>query len=240
MSVTSPRAASDFHHCRHLKCRAHKRFGGCTRWNPRHLLWKKIKHDILSVSKSVAWYQKYMHIKACLVTGYTPRVWRQVKMMFIPATGKVNYTQAKAYCTISLLSFIWKMMQEFKTRNITTETMGNVPYIYINLTTNQGSPHKPQSTRCVHIYRRQWKTGSYTWAFRDIKEASDSTSHDITHVAKWHGLENTLQWWFGSMLGGRKITATLTVETLEGSVAKCCSQRGSLPHSCEAWLKTNP
>jgi len=42
------------------------------------------------------------------------------------------------------------------------------------------------------------------------------------------------------MLGGRKITATLTGETLEGSVAKCCLQRGAvLPHSCEAWLLTN-
>jgi hypothetical protein len=30
------------------------------------------------------------------------------------------------------------------------------------------------------------------------------------------------------MLGGRKITATLTGETLEGSVANCCLQRGIL------------
>jgi len=36
---------------------------------------------------------------------------------------------------------------------------------------------------------------------------------------------------------GRKITATLTGESLEGSVAKCCLERGILlPHSCEAWL----
>ena len=32
-----------------------------------------IKYDILCVSKSVAWYQKYAHITACLVTGYIPR-----------------------------------------------------------------------------------------------------------------------------------------------------------------------
>jgi len=39
------------------------------------------------------------------------------------------------------------------------------------------------------------------------------------------------------MLGGRKITATLTGETLEGSVAKGCPQRGIvLPHSYEVWL----
>ena len=35
------------------------------------LIVEKTKHDILSVSKSVAWYQKNMHIKACLVMGYT-------------------------------------------------------------------------------------------------------------------------------------------------------------------------
>ena len=71
----------------------------------------------------------YVHIEACLAAGYTPRVWRQFKMMFIPATGKVNYTQGKAYCPISLQSFMQKMMQKFKTRNIRDETLGNVPYI---------------------------------------------------------------------------------------------------------------
>jgi len=39
------------------------------------------------------------------------------------------------------------------------------------------------------------------------------------------------------MLAGRKITATLTGETLEGFVAKCCLQRGiSLSHNCVVWL----
>jgi len=41
------------------------------------------------------------------------------------------------------------------------------------------------------------------------------------------------------MLGGRKMKAKLTGVTLEGSVAKGCPQRGTLHHSCEAWLKTN-
>jgi len=82
------------------------------------LLWKKIKYDIITVSKSVVSYQKYMHIKVCAYSSlpsnrYTPRAWRQVKMMFIPVNGKVNYTQAKAYCPISLLSLVQKMMQKF-------------------------------------------------------------------------------------------------------------------------------
>jgi len=52
---------------------------------------EKIQHDILSVSKSVACYQKYVHIKNCLVKGYTPRAWGQVKVTFIPATGSQLY-----------------------------------------------------------------------------------------------------------------------------------------------------
>ena len=41
------------------------------------------------------------------------------------------------------------------------------------------------------------------------------------------------------MLGGRKITATLRGETLEGPVAKGGPQRGIiLPHNCEEWLQT--
>jgi hypothetical protein len=78
--------------------------------------------------------------------GYIPTVWIQFKMMFIPATGKVKYTQGKAYCPISLLSFMEKMMQKFTTRNVRNETLGNVPYIYNNLPTNHRSPHKPQCT----------------------------------------------------------------------------------------------
>jgi len=41
------------------------------------------------------------------------------------------------------------------------------------------------------------------------------------------------------MLGGRKITATLIGEILKGSVVKGCAERGTLPYSSEAWLKTN-
>jgi hypothetical protein len=78
-----------------------------------------------------------VHNKAFLVTGYIPRAQRQVNMMFIPANGKVNYTQEKAY---------GKMNQKFVTRNVNDETMGHVPYIYTNLPTNQVSPQKAQCT----------------------------------------------------------------------------------------------
>ena len=57
-------------------------------------------------------------------------------MTFISATGKVIYTQTKAYCPISLLSFMQKAVQKLVTRNTKDETLGHVPYIYNNLPTH--------------------------------------------------------------------------------------------------------
>jgi len=65
---------------------------------------------------------------------------------FIPAPGEVNYTQAKAYCPISLLSFMQKTMQKLVTGNIKEEALGHDTYIYSNLPTNQVSTQKLQCT----------------------------------------------------------------------------------------------
>ena len=46
-------------------------------------------------------------------------------MTFVPAPAKVNYTQAKAHCIISLLSS--RKQCKFGDRNIKDETMGHVP-----------------------------------------------------------------------------------------------------------------
>jgi hypothetical protein len=58
-------------------------------------------------------------------------------MTFIPLPGKVNYTQAKAYCPVSLLVFMQKMMQKLVTWNVKDETLGHDTYIYNNLPKHQ-------------------------------------------------------------------------------------------------------
>jgi hypothetical protein len=71
------------------------------------------KHDTLTKSKSVAGYQKYVHIKARLARRYIPRDWRHAKMSFIPA-HEVNFTQAESYCPFSLLPFLQKECKKKK------------------------------------------------------------------------------------------------------------------------------
>jgi hypothetical protein len=45
---------------------------------------------------------------------------------FIPANGKVNYTQAKANCPIIPPPFLRKTKQKFITSNVKDETLRNV------------------------------------------------------------------------------------------------------------------
>jgi hypothetical protein len=65
-----------------------------------------------------------------------------------------------------------------------------------------------------------------SWILRKLLIAPHLISQQ--KAAKQHRLEDTTCQWTGSKLGGRKITATLTGETLEGSVNRGCLQWGVL------------
>jgi len=53
-----------------------------------------------------------------LARGYIPKIWRQIKVTFIPKPGRANCTVAKAYCPIILLSFMLKIMEILVDRDI--------------------------------------------------------------------------------------------------------------------------
>ena len=80
-------------------------------------------------------------------------------------------------------------MQKVVNRNIKDETLKHVPYTYNNQPISQVSPQKLQCKMWLHKYRKQWKTGSYTWTFLYIVGASDSTSQDWTKTPNSIGLE---------------------------------------------------
>jgi hypothetical protein len=65
-------------------------------------------------------------------------------MTLLPAPGKVNYIQAKAYCPLRLLSFTQKMTKKLVAMHIGDETLENVHYVYNSLPTNLGSSQKLQ------------------------------------------------------------------------------------------------
>jgi hypothetical protein len=56
--------------------------------------------------------------RACIAYEFIYTAWRQVKLTSIPNPGKVDYTKAKAYCPICLLSFLWKTMEKLMDMHI--------------------------------------------------------------------------------------------------------------------------
>ena len=150
------------------------------------LIIKSIKHDIRSVSKSVAWYQQYLHIKACLSTGYIQTVWRQVKVTFIPVPGKVNYTQSKAYCAISLLSFMQKTMEKLVTKNINNKILGHAPTFIITGKSTETATHHVET----HIQGAAENRKLY---LSILRYWGSFKQHCMWHYkgCLWHGLGDT-------------------------------------------------
>jgi hypothetical protein len=116
---------------------------------------------------------------------------------FIPKPRKPDYTEAKAYCPISLSSFLLKMMEKLVDRHIRDGALKNYP-----LHQNQHAYQTGKSTETAlhHVVTR---IGSATEhkeialaAFLDIEGAFDRTCFEvITQAAERHGIESTICRW---------------------------------------------
>jgi hypothetical protein len=65
--------------------------------------------------------------RACLVTGYVPAIWRQVKVVFIPKSGRNSYVGPQNFIPISLTSFLLKTMQRLVDRFLRDEILTFTP-----------------------------------------------------------------------------------------------------------------
>jgi hypothetical protein len=161
------------------------------------------------------------YFRAYIARGYIPKAWRQVKVTFIPKPRKANYTEAKAYRHISLSSFTLKT-EKLVNRHIRDEILGLYPLHRYQFAYQPGRSTETALHHVItHIEEAVENSEVKFGAFLHIEGAFDSTSFDIIiKAAKRHRLEDTICRWIGSMLGSRKIIATLAGETLEGSVAR--------------------
>jgi hypothetical protein len=157
--------------------------------------------------------------RACLAHGFTPSAWRQVKVTFIPKSGKLDYTEAKAY-------FMLKTMKKLVDRYIRDGALRINP-----LHRNQHAYQTGKSTEtALHnvVTRIEYAIKHKDIAlgvFLDIEGAIDRTFFDIIkQVAERYGIEPAICRWICAMLESRTISATLSGETLGASAARGCPQ----------------
>jgi hypothetical protein len=173
--------------------------------------------------------------------GFIPVVWRQFKVTFIPKPGKLDYTEAKAYRPITLLSFLLKTMEKLVDRHIRDSALRIYP-----LHRNQHAYQRGKSTETAlhnvvtHAEYAIDHKDIALGAFLDVEGAIDRTSFDtIKQAAERHGIEPAICRWICAMLESWNISATLAGETLRASMARGCLQgRGCFHHFCGAWLLT--
>jgi hypothetical protein len=64
---------------------------------------------------------------AAITCGYTPNIWRQSKLIFIPKANKADYGQAKSYRPISLTPFLFKALERLCKWRIMETALKNRP-----------------------------------------------------------------------------------------------------------------
>jgi len=65
--------------------------------------------------------------RACLVTGYIPAIWHQVKFVFIPTPSKNSYCGRTDFRLISLTLFLLKTMDRLVDRPLRDEILPLIP-----------------------------------------------------------------------------------------------------------------
>ena len=169
-------------------------------------------------------------LRASLALGHIPKIWRLTKVVFIPKHGRPNYSVAKAFRPISLMSFILKTLEKLLDRHIRDDVMADRPFhqdqhAYRSGRSTESALHQLVSRVENTIKNREVLLG----AFLDIEGAFDNTSFTaITRATRNIGLDETCCRWIDSMLKSRVIFSDLLGETLAARVAGGCPQGGVL------------
>jgi len=167
---------------------------------------------------------------ACLLTGYVPVSWRQVKVVFIPKSGSSSYCGPSDFRPISLTSFLLKTMERLLDRFLRDEILVLQP-----LHPNQ---HAYQAGKSVETALHQLVVRAEKalvqqeialGVFLDIEGASDNTSYDsMCSAFTTHGVDQTIVRYIRATLEGRLATAAVADVSRSVAVSRECPQGGVL------------
>jgi len=145
--------------------------------------------------------------RACLVTGYVPAMWHQVKVVFIPKPGRNSYCGSEDFRPISLTSLLLKTMERLVDRFLRDEILA-----FKQLHPNQ---HAYQAGKSVEIALHQLvlrvekaldQQEIALGVFHDIEGEFNNTSYDSMCAAlARHGADYITIRWIRAILEGSQI-----------------------------------
>ena len=167
---------------------------------------------------------------ACLATGYVPVSWRQVKLVFIPKSGRSSYGGPSDFRPNSLTSFLLKTMERKVDRFLRDENLVPQP---IHPNQNAYQPGKSMET-ALHKFVVQAEKAldqqeNTLGVFLYIEGAFDNTYFDsMCSAFTRHGVDQTIVRWIRATLKGRLATAALGNVSRSVAVSRSCPQGGVL------------
>ena len=160
--------------------------------------------------------------KTALRSGYTPRVWRRMSVIFLPKPGKDDYGVAKAYRPITLSNFLLKGMERIVQWYINEKHIKEPLYAQFAYTTGL-STETALSEVVDHIERAILRKEKALVVSLDCSGAFSEISFDsAARAMEKKGIPETIVRWYDKILKERRIEAEL-----QGTKAAIKPKKGS-------------
>jgi len=169
-------------------------------------------------------------MRACLVFGYMPKTWREMRVIFLPKAGKDSYTRSSSWRPISLTSFLLKLLERLIDWHIRTPTLveslvesGQCAYL-------RGVNTELALHRLVSVAERALRVGGIAVAvFFHIEGAfSHATFRSLISALRRKGVSEVCVRFIGHMLETRSVISTLQGVTRSRVLERGCPQGGVL------------
>ena len=169
-------------------------------------------------------------IVSSLATGYIPSAWREIRIKFIPKSGRASYEEAKSFRPISLSSFLLKTVER-----IIDHYIRDVCLVEHPLHNMQHAYQRGKSTITLlhnvvsNIEKAFSQKQSGLGVFLDIEGAFDNVSfQSMIEAARAHGVPSFISNWMNEMLSNRILCSSLRYAEVRKLSICGCPQGGVL------------
>lgn len=156
---------------------------------------------------------------------HIPKMWRIVKVIYIPKPGKSSYEDPKSFRPISLMSTILKTFERLIYNHITSQfgpsTIHEHQFAYLS---NKSVDHA--TNKLTNLIEKTLKDKEYgIGAFVDISNAfSGATYESIKEAADKHGINTDITEWIINMLKKRIMSTTINSTIVNVTPQQGCNQ----------------
>ena len=167
---------------------------------------------------------------ACIKLSYVPQTWQKSRTVFIPKTGKRDYTLARSYRPISLTSFCFKTLERLILWHLECTTFKEYPIHKKQHAFRKGrSTEGPLSQFTNYVEEALKDRGIAMAVFIDIEGAFDNLQTlTAVNAMRDHHMPIDIIKWYEFYLNNRFSTVSLTNKKVHRKIVKGTPQGGVL------------